>query len=173
YTTGGIHHYTDGSRDTPDIMLGYFDYPDRNNTGAFTVQLGANYVDGVSKKWGSMDFRIVGSKGSLDVGWDKIVLKTTGDVNTKDFEALGELGQEFDAPRKVSSREYVFNAKKGYKGGHYDHHFNFFNGIRNNTPLTADVLFAVRTAAPALLSYESYLRNEAIKWDAQKLKIRK
>ena len=168
-----IHHYTDGSRDTPDIMLGYFDYPDRNNTGAFTVQLGANYVDGVSKKWGSMDFRIVGSKGSLDVGWDKIVLKTTGDVNTKDFEALGELGQEFDAPRKVSSREYVFNAKKGYKGGHYDHHFNFFNGIRNNTPLTADVLFAVRTAAPALLSYESYLRNEAIKWDAQKLKIRK
>lgn len=173
YTTGGIHHYTDGSRDTPDIMLGYFDYPDRNNTGAFTVQLGANYVDGVSKKWGSMDFRIIGSKGSLDVGWDKIVLKTTGDVNTKDFEALGELGQEFDAPRKVSSREYVFNAKKGYKGGHYDHHFNFFNGIRNNTPLTADVLFAVRTAAPALLSYESYLRNEAIKWDAQKLKIRK
>lgn len=45
YTTGGIRHYTDGSRDTPDIMLGYFDYPDRNNLGAYTVQLGGNYVD--------------------------------------------------------------------------------------------------------------------------------
>lgn len=173
YTTGGIRHYTDGSCDTPDIMLGYFDYPDRNNLGVFTVQLGANYVDGVSKKWGSMDFRIVGSKGSLDVGWDKVVLKTIEDVNTKDFEVLEQLGQGMDVPEKVSPREFVFHAEKGYRGGHYDHHFNFFNGIRNNTPLTADLLFAVRTAAPALLSYESYLRNEAIKWDALKLKIKK
>ena len=38
YTTGGIRYYTDGLRDTPDVMLGYFDYPDRNNLGAFTVQ---------------------------------------------------------------------------------------------------------------------------------------
>lgn len=173
YTTGGIRYYTDGLRDTPDVMLGYFDYPDRNNSGAFTVQLGANYVDGVSRKWGSMDFRIVGSKGSLDVGWDKVVLKTIEDVNTKDFEILRQLGQGMDVPEKVSPREFVFDAEKGYKGGHYDHHFNFINGIRNNIPLTADVLFAVRAAAPALLSYESYLRSKAIEWDAQKLKIKK
>jgi Predicted dehydrogenases and related proteins len=173
YTTGGIRYYTDGLRDTPDIMLGYFDYPDRNNLGAFTVQLGANYVDGVSKKWGSMDFRIVGSKGSLDVGWDKVILKTTEDVNRKDLEIVKQLGQGMDVPEKVSPREVVFHAEKGYRGGHYDHHFNFINGIRNNTPLPADVLFAVRTAAPALLSYESYLQNKAIEWDAQKLKIKK
>ena len=173
YTTGGIRHYTDGSRDTPDIMLGYFDYPDKNNIGAFTVQLGANYVDGISNKWGSMDFRIVGSKGSLDVGWDKVVLKSTEDINMKDLEILKPLGQGIDIPEKVSSKEMVFLAANGSKGGHYDHHFNFIDGIRNNKPLTADVLFAVQTAAPALLSYESYLRNEAIRWDAQKLKIKK
>ncbi len=173
YTTGGIRYYTDGLRDTPDVMLGYFDYPDRNNSGAFTVQLGANYVDGVSRKWGSMDFRIVGSKGTLDVGWDKVVLKTIEDVNMKDLEVVKQLGQGMDIPEKVSPREIVFHAEKGYRGGHYDHHLNFINGIRNNTPLTADVLFAVRTAAPALLSYESYLRNKAIEWDAQKLKIKK
>lgn len=173
YTTGGIHHYTDGSCDTPDIMLGYFDYPDRNNLGAFTLQLGANYVDGVSKKWGSMDFRIVGSKGTLDVGWNKVVLKTLEDANPKDFEVLDELGQRMNVPEKISPREYVFQAEKNYKGGHYDHHFNFINGIRNNAPLTADVLFAVRSAAPALLSYESYLRSEAIQWDAKKMKIKK
>ena len=173
YTTGGIRYYTDGLRDTPDVMLGYFDYPDKNNLGAFTVQLGANYVDGISKKWGSMDFKIVGSKGTLDVGWDKVVLKTTEDINMKDLEILKSLGQGIDIPEKVSSRELVFHAENGYKGGHYDHHFNFIDGIRNNKPLTADVLFAVQTAAPALLSYESYLRNEAIRWDAQKLKIKK
>ena len=173
YTTGGIRHYTDGLRDTPDVMLGYFDYPDKNDLGAFTVQLGANYVDGISKKWGSMDFKIVGSKGTLDVGWDKVVLKTTGDINMKDLEILKSLGQGIDTPEKVTSREVIFHAESGYRGGHYDHHYNFINGIRNNTPLVADVLFAVQTAAPALLSYESYVRNEAIRWDAQKLKIKK
>ncbi len=172
YTTGGIHHYTDGLRDTPDIMLGYFDYPNRNNLGAFKVQLGANYVDGVSKKWGSMDFKIVGSKGSLNVGWNDVVLKTVEDVDTKDFEVLQQLGQGIEVPEKVSPREFIFRAAKGYKGGHYDHHLNFINGIKNNTPLTADVLFAVRTAAPALLSYQSYSDGEAIKWDAPALKIK-
>jgi hypothetical protein len=172
YTTGGIHHYTDGSRDTPDIMLGYFDYPDVNNLGSFTVQLGANYVDGVSKKWGSMDFRIVGSQGSLTVGWDKISLKTTHDVNENRFTVLKQLGQGIDIPQKISSREFIFSAEKQYKGGYYDHHSNFIAGIKENKPVTADALFSVRSAAPALLSYESYLQNKVIKWDAQKLQIR-
>jgi len=77
----------------------------------------------------------------------------------------------------LSSVHYIMDAigpEKVYTtGGHYDHHFNFINGIRDNAPLTADVLFAVRSAAPALLSYESYLRNEAIQWDAKKMKIKK
>src|SRR5690606_11112787 len=41
YTTGGLRYYTDGYRDTPDIMLGLLDYPDKNDLGAFTVSLGA------------------------------------------------------------------------------------------------------------------------------------
>ena len=171
YTTGGIRHYTNGLRDTPDIMLGYFDYPDRNNTGAFTVQLGANLVDGISKKWGSTDFKIVGSRGSLDVEWDKITLRTTYDLSLKDIETLNQLGQEINIPEVISPREYVFKAEKGYKGGHYDHHFNFLNGIRNNHPVVGDALFAVRSAAPALLSYESYLKGQAVKWNSEKLQI--
>src|SRR5690554_191580 len=67
YTTGGLRYYKDGYRDTPDIMLGLLDYPDKEGLGAFTVSLGANYADGVSKKWGSTDFTIVGEKGSLEV----------------------------------------------------------------------------------------------------------
>ena len=170
YTTGGIRHYTDGYRDTPDVMLGYFDYPDRNNIGAFTVQLGANYVDAVSKKWGSMDFRIVGSEGTLDVAWDNVKLKTARPMDIKRLEALDKVGQGIDTPVQKSDKEYVFTAEEGYKGGHYDHFNNFFTGIRNKTPLTADVMFAVRSAAPALLSYDSYMRGEAIHWDAEKLK---
>ncbi|RHJ82381.1 Gfo/Idh/MocA family protein [Parabacteroides sp. AM08-6] len=170
YTTGDIRYYTDGYRDTPDIMLGYFDYPDRNNIGAFTVQLGANYVDGVSKKWGSMDFRIVGSEGTLDVAWDKVTLKTARPMDIQRLEALNKIGQGIDTPVQNTDSEFVFTAAQGYKGGHYDHFYNFFTGIRNKTPLAADVLFGVRSAAPALLSYESYMRGKAIYWDAEQLK---
>lgn len=170
YTTGGIRYYNDGYRDTPDIMLGYFDYPDKNNVGAFTVQLGANYVDGVSKKWGSLDFRIVGSEGTLDVAWDKVTLKKRNKIDLAELEQLEKIGQGIDTPQSVNEKECVFVAEEGYKGGHYDHFNNFFTGIRNKTPLTADVLFGVRSAAPALLSYESYLRDKAIYWDPENLK---
>jgi predicted dehydrogenase len=171
YTTGGIRHYTDGYRDTPDVMLGYFDYPDRhNNAGAFTVQLGANYVDGVSKKWGSMNFRIVGSEGALDVEWDKVTFTSLKDIDLNEMKKLHEIGQGIDMPEKISPKEVVFKAADGYKGGHYDHFLNFFTGIRNKTALTADVMFGVRSAIPALLCYESYLSGKAIRWNPEKIK---
>lgn len=169
YATGGIRHYIDGSRDTPDIILAYFDYPDKNNMGAFTVSLGANCIDGVSKKWGSTDFRIVGDNGTLEVGWNKIVLKTLNNTDTDSFGLLRELGQGIGNPQKISSVEFIFQTDKTYKGGHYDHFCHFFEGIRNGTPVIADALFAVRSAAPALLCNLSYLKQQAVFWDAEQL----
>lgn len=172
YTTGGIHHYTDGSRDTPDIMLGYFDYPDRKGLGAFTLSLGANYVDGISKKWGSTNFRINGSLGSLEVGWNEVRLQTTYDLDEKIADIQEEVGNELQKVRKISPREYIYQVVEGHKGGHYRHFQNFFNGIRNNQPLTADVLFGVRSSAPALLSYESCVRNQALHWNAEDMVLK-
>lgn len=171
YTTGGIHHYTDGSRDTPDIMLGYLDYPDRNNLGAFTLSMGANYVYGGSRKWGSTDFQINGSRGTLQVGWNQVTLKTTYDLDEDELQIQDQVGQHLGAINKVSAREYTFHAKEGYRGGHYHHFLNFFDGIRNSKPLVADVNFGVGSSAPALLCYESYLAEKAIHWDPVKLKI--
>ena len=173
YTTGGLRYYTDGSRDTPDIMLGLLDYPDKDALGTFTVSLGANYADGVSKKWGSTDFTIVGDKGSLEVHWDNVVLRTFDDADTATFGSLKKIGQGIDQPQKISSKEYVFQAEKGYKGGHYDHLNNFITGIRNQTPLIADVLFGVRTSSAALLSFDSYFRGEPIYWNGALLKEEK
>ncbi len=171
YTTGGIYNKLDPFRDTPDIMLGYFNYPDRNNVGAFTVQLGANYVDGVSGAWGSMNFLIVGSEGKLRVQWDKVTLQSRKPIDTARLSQLAILGEGIDAFEVISPTEVVFKANAGYKGGHYDHFFNFFTGIRNHTPLTSDVVFGVQSAAPALLCYESYLSGSPIYWDAEKLQV--
>ena len=52
YATGVFRHYTDGSRDTPDVMLAYFDYPDRNNLGAFTLFFGCKLCRWHFKKMG-------------------------------------------------------------------------------------------------------------------------
>jgi len=173
YTTGGLRYYKDGYRDTPDIMLGLLDYPDKEGLGAFTVSLGANYADGVSKKWGSTDFTIVGEKGSLEVHWDSVILRTHDDADVSTFGSLQKIGQGINVAQKVSSKEYCFYAEKGYKGGHFDHLNNFITGIRNQTPLTADVLFGVRTSSAALLSFDSYYRGEPIYWNAELLKEEK
>ena len=117
-----------------------------------------------------MDFSIVGSEGTLDVAWDKVVLKTFRPMDIQSLNTLKKIGQGIDTPVQKTKTEYVFAAEPNYRGGHYDHFYNFFNGIRNKTPLVADVLFGVRSAAPALLSYESYVRGDVIYWDAENFK---
>jgi len=172
YTTGGIRHYTAGYQNTPDVMLGYFDYPDKKNLGAFTLSLGANMVDGISQKWGSTDFKIIGEKGSMDVTWDKVTLKCTGKPDTSLFSSLDEIKDRLQEPAEVSPKEYVFTVKEGYRGAHYEHFYNFFQSIQNKTPLIADTTYGVRSAAVALLSYESCEQGKPIYWDAEKMKVK-
>ncbi|MDR1861170.1 MAG: Gfo/Idh/MocA family oxidoreductase [Bacteroidales bacterium] len=169
YGTGGLNYYTDGSRNLPDLLLGYFDYPDKNGLGAFKVSLSANIVDGVSGKWGSMNFKIIGETGTLDVEWDKVTLKTSKDVAADKFASLPPLGKSIDRPVAASARELVFH-ELGYGSCHFDHFTNFFNSIRTGTPNPGNVTFGVQTAAAALLCLESYHKKAPIKWRPTELK---
>ncbi|SDD62507.1 Gfo/Idh/MocA family protein [Niabella drilacis] len=170
YSTGGIRYYTNNSRDTPDLLLGYLDYPDQDKKGAFTLSLSANLADGVSKKWGSTDFTIKGAGGSLTVGWDKVVLKTNGKTDTGLFGRLKELLTS--APVKVSDNEYEFNVGAGNRGAHHDHFVNFLSAIRNGGKTIADTRFGVQASAASLLCYESYLKQKALAWDPRLWKLR-
>ena len=166
YSTGGIRYYKNGSRDTPDVLFGYYDYAD-TGFGAFTVQVGANYVDGISKKWGSMDFNIVGDNGRINVGWDVITVETIKDMDMSLIKELesSPVGGGIDTPEVISRNKVIFHAAAGYKGGHYDHFYNFFTGIRQDSQLASDAVFGVRAAVPALLGMESYYRGEVVYWD--------
>jgi len=62
-------------------------------------------------------------------------------------------------------KEAHYAAEKGYKGAHYDHFVNFFNGVRNGTPVIEDAVFGYRAAAPALLCNDSYFDGKIIHWD--------
>jgi len=168
YTTGDL----DGVGDTPYIMLSYFDYPAGNGANAFKAALTANYADGVSRKWGSLDFIIIGNEGTLRVEWDKVTLKKSGKVAATDFGGLAPIGNTIDKPEQRSENELVF-AEKDYDNCHLDHISRFFEAIRNKTKVEADVLFAVQTAVPAVLCYESYLSGEPVYWDPVKLQIKR
>ena len=167
YTTGDI----DGVGDTPYIMLGYFDYPAINGSKAFKAALTANYADGVSKKWGSVDFTIIGSEGTLRVEWDKVTLKKPTKISAADFTGLSPIGNTIDKPSQISDTELLF-AEKGYNNCHLDHHTSFFTAIRNKTQVEADVRFAVQTAVPAVMCFESYLSGKPVYWDPVNLEMK-
>ena len=165
YTTGDV----DGVGDTPYIMLGYFDYPAKNGAGAFKAALTANYADGVSKKWGSLDFTIIGSEGTVRVEWDKVTLKRSAKTSAADFTGLTPIGNTIDKPQQISDTELLF-VERGYNDCHLDHHTRFFDGIRKKTKVDANVIFAVQTAVPAVMCFESFLSGKPVYWDPVKLK---
>jgi predicted dehydrogenase len=168
YTTGDV----DGIGDTPYIMLAYFDYPAKNGSSSFRAALTANHADSVSGKWGSTDFTIIGSEGTLRVQWDRVNLKKSAKVSAADFGGLTPIGATIDKPEQVSNNELLF-VENGYNNCHLDHHTRFFDGIRNKTKVEADVVFAVQTAEPAVLCFESFLSGKPVFWDPVNLKAKK
>ena len=82
-------------------------------------------------------------------------------------------GKEYVYERKsmVPPDMLVYTAEEGYKGAHFDHHYNWIHAIRTNGKVAEDALFGYRAAAPALLCNESYFSNKIIQWDPENLKI--
>ncbi|WP_286761748.1 Gfo/Idh/MocA family protein [Salegentibacter sp. UBA1130] len=169
--TGGLRYWNDG-REVPDVLLGMFDYPDSAQHPAFNLSLRCNFVDGTS---GSTYLKIVGSKGSMDVTWDDVMLKQN-DVAASDDPFMEEKGKEqspkrSDRKKILPPSETFYQVEKGYKGAHYDHFANFFYAIRTNGPVVEDPVFGFRAAAPALLCNESYRQNKFMGWDPVEMKV--
>ncbi|SKB62423.1 Tat (twin-arginine translocation) pathway signal sequence [Salegentibacter holothuriorum] len=168
--SGGLRHWNDG-REVPDVLLGMFDYPDSQQHPAFNLSLRCNFVDGTS---GSTYLKLVGSKGSMDVEWDRVTLKRNAGGNSDDPFLAEKAKNESSRPNRkkmLPPLTTVYDAQDGYKGAHYDHFANFFTAIRENGSVAEDPVFGFRAAAPALLCNESYKKNEFINWDPEKMKL--
>jgi predicted dehydrogenase len=172
--TGGLRYWKDG-REVPDIMLGTFDYPETDVHPAFNLSLRVNFVDGTG---GTNYLRMVGSEGSMTVEWDKVTLYRNRNIvdatdpllKTKNNSAAQK---EYVYTRKkmLPPDTMIYAAEEGYKGAHFDHHYNWINAIRTKGKVVEDALFGYRAAAPALLCNESYFENKIIKWDPKNLKV--
>ena len=172
--TGGLRYWKDG-REVPDIMLGMFDYPETKIHPAFNLSLRVNFVDGTG---GTNYLRMVGSEGSMTVEWDKVTLfrnkdnvDATDPLNQTKNNAAGKQ-YVYDRKSMLAPDKLEYSADKGYKGAHFDHHYNMYNAMRNNGKVVEDALFGYRAAAPALLCNDSYFKNKIVQWDPVNLNVK-
>lgn len=170
--TGGLRFWKDG-REVPDVMLGMFDYAQTSNHPPFNLSLRVNFVDGTG---GTNYLRLVGSEGSMTVEWDKVTLyRNQAYAATDDplLQTKNDTGKEYVYERKtmMPPEKLEYEAEKGYKGAHFDHHYNFINAVRNKGSVHEDPLFGYRAAAPALLCNDSYFNNRIMQWDPVNLKV--
>ena len=168
YASGGLRYWKDG-RDVPDVLIGVFDYPETEQHPDFNLSLRCNFVDGTS---GTTYLKLVGSEGSMDVRWDDVILKRNKSEEMDDFAKEKSKNTKGQRTRKkmLPPEKVIYKAEPGYKGAHYDHFYNFFNAIRNNTQVVEDAVFGYRAAAPALACNNSYFNNEIVHWDPIKMK---
>jgi predicted dehydrogenase len=174
--TGGLRYWKDG-REVPDVMLGMFDYPETKVHPAFNLSLRVNFVDGTG---GTNYLRMVGSEGSMTVEWDKVTLfrnRENADANdplnaTKNANTMPGKAYVYDRKSMLPPDKLEYAAEKGYKGAHFDHHYNMYNAMRTKGKVVEDALFGYRAAAPALLCNDSYFNNKIIQWDPENLKLK-
>lgn len=167
---GGLRYWKDG-REVPDVLLGSFSYPTTKEHPGFNLSLRCNFVDGTS---GTTYLRIVGSKGSMDVKWDEVVVRTNNISTNDPFELakMKEAGMLVSDRKKIlPPSEIVYKAEKDYKGAHYDHHGKWIEAIRTGGTVVEDPIFGFRAAAPALLCNDSYFGNKFINWNPETMKI--
>lgn len=173
YASGGLRYWKDG-REVPDVLVGVFDYPENQDHPGFNLSLRCNFVDGTS---GTTYLKIVGTEGSMDVLWDEVIVRRNKESEEDDPFAKEKARENntgyTDRKTMLPPEEVIYTAEKGYKGAHYDHFASFFNAIRTGSPVVEDAIFGFRASAPALLCNDSFIKNEAIKWNPEKMILTK
>ena len=178
YATGGLRYWKDG-RDVPDIITGLYDYPATDKHPEFTLQMRVNFADG-SRSGESL--KIIGTDGVITMGWGSVSVTRN---KTPQYPGYGGW-DSFDTFTSAQQKEY----EKWYKANHpepkpemiepgtefraperysanYDHHLNFYKGIRENAAITEDALFGMRAAGPALASNKSYFEKKIVHWNPE------
>ena len=149
-----------------------FDYPQADTHPPFNLSLRVNFVDGTS---GSTYLRLVGSEGAMDVTWTEVILRRNKVSGPTDVftQAKGSELDELMSGRKqmLPPAESVYVAERGYRGAHFDHFMNFFNGVREGAPVAEDATFGLRAAAPALACNDSYFDEKVVGWDPDAMEV--
>ena len=185
YSIGELAYWKDG-RNVPDVMNAVIQYPDSKEHPAFEVSLRVNFVSGDGEHSST---RITGTEGVMDLsdengftirkhkmpvapgigGWDSFNTFT----NAMQKALMEEYNKKYSAAdqRSPSLPDVTYAVPEGYNTSH-EHFANFFDSMRNGTPVVEDAVFGFRAAAPALACNESYFQNKVIHWDAENMRVK-
>jgi predicted dehydrogenase len=177
FATGGLRYWEDG-RDVPDVFIASCDYGKQAGHPAFNMQLRVNFVAGGG---GGSKTRLIGTEGSLDLGWNSITLKrnklhaapgyggwdtfdTFAEPQRKEFEQWYKAKYPPAIPEVEGPKEWTYQTPEGYSG--HAHHFNnWFTAIREGGKVVEDGAFGFRAAAPSLAANVSYFEKRVVDWD--------
>ncbi len=179
--TGGLRYWKDG-RDVPDVSITLYDYPKTETHAAFNAAFRINFIAGSG---GGGGFKLIGTEGEMEIGQNSVKLKRSklgmipGEYSMIAYtEATQEKIRQGYASQNLEPRasnlnvgETTWEAPRDYKGGHYDHFYNFFQSVRNKKPAIQDPTFGLRAAGAALLANESYYKNKPISWNPDAMKL--
>lgn len=173
--TGGLRYWKDG-RDAYDVLLALFDYPQE-----FNLALRVNFVDGGEESEG---FLFTGSEGQMAIAGNSVTVTRVPPAT--------EPGYTVSTFADAMQRQYIEEYRKKYPVKHftgappaavekfaapegyldsYDHFHNFFNAVRNRTPVVEDPVFGFRAAGAALLANVSVDRGSVVHWNPETMKI--
>ncbi len=168
---GGLRYWKDG-REVPDVMLGIFNYPSTSQHPGFNLSLYSNFADPTTE---SNILRLVGTKGSMDVGWETVRLKQhkgpVESITLEERKKMELMGHTTPRKKMLPPNESLFKVDKDYKGVLYDHHGTLIYAIKTDSLVVQDPIFGFRAAAPALLCNDSYHNKKMIQWDPENLKV--
>lgn len=173
--TGGLRYWKDG-RDVPDVSITLYDYPQTDSHAAFNAAFRINFIAGSGAGGG---FKLVGTEGEMEIGQNSVSLKRSKlDMVPGGYSMIAyteatqqKIREEYAAknlePRasSLSTGQTTWQAPEDYKGGHYDHFYNFFQAIRGKGKIIQDPIFGLRAAGAALLANESYYKKQPVDWD--------
>lgn len=179
--TGGLRYWNDG-RDVPDVTITLYDYPKTDTHAAFNAAFRVNFIAGGS---GGGSFKLVGTEGEMEIEQNAIKLtRSKLDRIPSDYsmiaytEATQQKIREGYAAQNLETRASALNvgtttwkAPRDYKGGHYDHFYNFFQAIRGKGKIVQNPTFGLRAAGAALLANESYFKKKPVGWNPTSMKL--
>jgi predicted dehydrogenase len=186
FASGQQSYWKDG-RDIPDVLVSTFDYPKNAQHEQFQMVLRVNFANAGSI---SNITRIVGSEGQMEVNNRSLkITKRTLPVApgygnydsyfTFSEQQQAEFKKEYDAKYSEADRvtapmkEIKFDAPQG-EDMHVRHFEDFFSNTRAKSQKTIqDPIVGFRAAAPVLACNDSYFKQKVIKWDADKMKVKK
>ena len=162
---GGILRWNDG-RNMPDVHATLFEY------GKIPVYMRLNLGTETPES-----YRFMGSKGTLDIGGDQIVVTPQTGVDQ------GPSWYVASFPRALRDAYYKqWHAEHDPAIGHeplaettvfrsamFDdikpHLWNFFQSVKSRKPVVEDAVFGHHAALACHMANESYFRKSAVYWD--------